>query len=65
MVGDLFQADPVESDLVLSQLGIPDFKEYLREAFSPLRGGWGNLGREEKGKDGKLGLECKIKFFKN
>lgn len=39
MVGDLSQADPVKRDLVLSQLGIPDYKEYLREAFSPLKGG--------------------------
>lgn len=49
MVDYLSQEDSGARDLVLSQLGIPDFVDSLREVLSPLRGDWrlrwGDLGR--------------------
>ena len=54
-------------DLVLPQLGIPDFVDSLREVISPLRSGWerrmGKLGMWEKEIDGHLGLDCKMIFL--
>ena len=66
MVDYLSQEDSGVRDLILSELGIPDFVDSLREVLSPLRGEWrlrwGDLGRWEKEIDGELGLECKMIF---